>query len=656
MERLENGGTTWKGARVDRNSNNSNLIRGYRGSNINGGKKVSTSLGDERDRGRMTKQMLEEDLRSLQEERLARQQEELSAELNRQRKAPAKRKSCKEIEQIQKELQALRSKSSSSTNNIRENSTEKSDNVPINNNGFKFLDKKNILEWSIKDSLEWLQWLNLSQYSSQFAENQINGPILLEISNEDLDYMNINILAHRKILLKGISDLNLQMKHLQNKNLTKVPIGMNQEKKKDGKEIKIGEFKSANKDDRTDNQAENISLLEQEEKKLFQEAVTEWRSMKGKKIKIVREYKGEGGEEDSPQDDPFEVGKNTVQKKKEYEEALLKEQEENLKIKSSFSLMNDLIPMEEKQGECNDLLLKGPDMMYEKHQEEKSEKSWHNPFYTGTKENISEILDSIDQKVKVDKLNKEGNINVNIEDTEAHYAKIEAEEHALFEDAVLQWRKVCSRSENRNSKIKIVHANKDDGVHMNNSSKTDGKNSSSVLLAQNISHQLDVELQQKKEQYESLKKKLMTKEQEQYRQEESKLEGKEGEIFSETEETKGLYHAESKEESNDKKNYGYFTVPEKSDVVDAMRQNKDEISGVTKVRILDEETNPAGSRGESKGEEKDIDFSRTSSSNIATGVTYSVTMVEDPDTGSVDNERKDDAAEVLQTPRIAFLD
>ena len=49
--------------------------------------------------------------------------------------------------------------------------------------------------------------MQLIQYVSQFEENEINGPILLEISLEDLDYMGVKILGHRKVLLKGIEDL-----------------------------------------------------------------------------------------------------------------------------------------------------------------------------------------------------------------------------------------------------------------------------------------------------------------------------------------------------------------------------------------------------------------------------------------------------------------
>ncbi len=67
--------------------------------------------------------------------------------------------------------------------------------------------KKEVHSWTVQDVKQWLQSVQLIQYVSQFEENEINGPILLEISLEDLDYMGVKILGHRKVLLKGIEDL-----------------------------------------------------------------------------------------------------------------------------------------------------------------------------------------------------------------------------------------------------------------------------------------------------------------------------------------------------------------------------------------------------------------------------------------------------------------
>lgn len=40
-----------------------------------------------------------------------------------------------------------------------------------------------------------------------FRENEIDGNNLLDLSLNDLDYLNITILGHRKTILRGIDDL-----------------------------------------------------------------------------------------------------------------------------------------------------------------------------------------------------------------------------------------------------------------------------------------------------------------------------------------------------------------------------------------------------------------------------------------------------------------
>jgi len=61
--------------------------------------------------------------------------------------------------------------------------------------------------WDIGDVLSWLSSLSLSQYGQKFAENEISGEILLDVGLDDLDYMGIKVLGHRKVLLKGIEEL-----------------------------------------------------------------------------------------------------------------------------------------------------------------------------------------------------------------------------------------------------------------------------------------------------------------------------------------------------------------------------------------------------------------------------------------------------------------
>ena len=49
--------------------------------------------------------------------------------------------------------------------------------------------------------------MSLGQYAPAFAANEISGLVLLDLSLDDLDYLEIKILGHRKIILKGVEDL-----------------------------------------------------------------------------------------------------------------------------------------------------------------------------------------------------------------------------------------------------------------------------------------------------------------------------------------------------------------------------------------------------------------------------------------------------------------
>lgn len=52
----------------------------------------------------------------------------------------------------------------------------------------------------------------LDQYQTIFAQNEVNGPIFVDLALEDLDYMNITVLGHRKIILKGAQELRKNSK------------------------------------------------------------------------------------------------------------------------------------------------------------------------------------------------------------------------------------------------------------------------------------------------------------------------------------------------------------------------------------------------------------------------------------------------------------
>ncbi|CBN75878.1 conserved unknown protein [Ectocarpus siliculosus] len=66
---------------------------------------------------------------------------------------------------------------------------------------------KEVTRWGVGDTLGWLDSLGLEKYRSVFQQNEISGTILLEVGLDDLDYMDVRVLAHRKRILKGIEDL-----------------------------------------------------------------------------------------------------------------------------------------------------------------------------------------------------------------------------------------------------------------------------------------------------------------------------------------------------------------------------------------------------------------------------------------------------------------
>lgn len=55
-------------------------------------------------------------------------------------------------------------------------------------------------------------FLQLHQYIPIFTQNEINGGVLLDLTLEDLDYLSITVLAHRKTILRAIEEIRLNQK------------------------------------------------------------------------------------------------------------------------------------------------------------------------------------------------------------------------------------------------------------------------------------------------------------------------------------------------------------------------------------------------------------------------------------------------------------
>ena len=49
--------------------------------------------------------------------------------------------------------------------------------------------------WEIKDVLDWLDHISLPVYKSVFQDNAVDGATLLDLSLDDLDYMQITALG-----------------------------------------------------------------------------------------------------------------------------------------------------------------------------------------------------------------------------------------------------------------------------------------------------------------------------------------------------------------------------------------------------------------------------------------------------------------------------
>ena len=50
----------------------------------------------------------------------------------------------------------------------------------------------------MRDVAEWLGALGLSQYKDAFAENDIDGDILLRLTNDDLREIGVSSVGHRR--------------------------------------------------------------------------------------------------------------------------------------------------------------------------------------------------------------------------------------------------------------------------------------------------------------------------------------------------------------------------------------------------------------------------------------------------------------------------
>jgi len=148
--------------------------------------------------------------------------------------------------------------------------------------------------WTKEEVKLWLKSLGLEDISPIVEENEINGELLLEIGLDDLDYMGIKALGHRKTLLKEISRL---------RNC----LGINQGQVKPTPAVALKEAKTVMLDEVAEHEAFRRAVeewrrgfqdqkpetseisVETKEQDAFKEAVNRWRSSVGgcDKLKFV---------------------------------------------------------------------------------------------------------------------------------------------------------------------------------------------------------------------------------------------------------------------------------------------------------------------------------------------------------------------------------
>jgi hypothetical protein len=69
-----------------------------------------------------------------------------------------------------------------------------------------------MIAWTATDVGIWLTNLELKQYVDIFRKNEITGEVLVDLTLDDLDYLNITVLAHRKTIMKAVEEIRRQLK------------------------------------------------------------------------------------------------------------------------------------------------------------------------------------------------------------------------------------------------------------------------------------------------------------------------------------------------------------------------------------------------------------------------------------------------------------
>jgi hypothetical protein len=172
-------------------------------------------------------------------------------------------------------------------------------------------------QWSVAEVCDWLGQLQLSQYAESFVANAIDGNALLELTLEDLDYLQVTALGHRKILFRQLEALRQEAslsgtsintgivrekELLRSQSASQLRPSSDDVSSKDKKHwSQLAPLSSAQPSHPAASSAVNLAdqgdtdvLDEEQERLAFQQAVAEWRRQdQGQataKVQMVREF------------------------------------------------------------------------------------------------------------------------------------------------------------------------------------------------------------------------------------------------------------------------------------------------------------------------------------------------------------------------------
>jgi len=183
------------------------------------------------------------------------------------------------------------------------------------------------MEWSIDGVSKWLDIIGLAAYSDKFRENAVDGEVLLELGKDDLDYMEIKPLGHRKMLLKGVANLREQAGLATTGSVngaaqsTSLSGGESQSAIATTTRVHWSQAKGPEpKGNGQGTSGDTHGILDEaKEHAEFAEALQEWRGQSGP-IRLVREYKGERANDGASHggargtwSNPADAGKATLQ-------------------------------------------------------------------------------------------------------------------------------------------------------------------------------------------------------------------------------------------------------------------------------------------------------------------------------------------------------